>query len=191
MILSKNEKNRPLWWLSRSSSNADSAGVSVTALNTDSATANAIVIENWAYSRPVVPGKNATGTNTAMSTRPVASTAPNTSRIASDAACLALLPYSWMCRSMFSITTMASSTTMPVARMMPKSVRVLIEKPISLVNANAPISDTGMVTAGMIVLRQVCRKMKMTSTTSAIASASVLRTSLIDSSTTSVVLNAT
>ena len=92
---------------------------------------------------------------------------------------------------MFSITTIASSTTMPVARMMPKSVRVLIEKPISLVNANAPISDTGMVTAGMIVLRQVCRKMKMTSTTSAIASASVLRTSLIDSSTTSVVLKAT
>ena len=92
---------------------------------------------------------------------------------------------------MFSITTIASSTTMPVARMMPKSVRVLIEKPISLVNANAPISDTGMVTAGMIVLRQVCRKTKMTSTTSAIASASVLRTSLIDSSTTSVVLKAT
>ena len=48
MIFSKNEKNRPLWWLSRSSSNADSAGVSVTALNTDSATANAIVIENCA-----------------------------------------------------------------------------------------------------------------------------------------------
>ena len=55
---------------------------------------------------------------------------------------------------MFSITTIASSTTMPVARMMPKSVSVLIEKPISLTKANAPISETGIVIAGMIVLRQ-------------------------------------
>ena len=92
---------------------------------------------------------------------------------------------------MFSITTIASSTTMPVARMMPKSVSVLIEKPISLTNANAPISETGIVIAGMSVLRHVCRNTKMTRTTSAIASASVISTSRIESSTTSVVLNAT
>ena len=55
---------------------------------------------------------------------------------------------------MFSITTIASSTTMPVARMMPKSVSVLIEKPISLTNANAPMSETGIVIVGMSVLRQ-------------------------------------
>ena len=55
---------------------------------------------------------------------------------------------------MFSMTTIASSTTMPVARMMPKSVSVLIEKPISLTNANAPTSETGIVMAGMSVLRQ-------------------------------------
>ena len=138
-----------------------------------------------------MPGKNATGTKTAISTRPVARTAPNTSRMASDAACRAVFPYSWMCRSMFSITTIASSTTMPVARITPKSVSVLIEKPISFVNAKAPISETGMVIAGMIVLRHVCRKTKITSTTSPIASASVFRTSSIDSSTTSVVLKAT
>ena len=92
---------------------------------------------------------------------------------------------------MFSITTIASSTTMPVARMMPKSVSVLIEKPSSLMNANAPMSDTGIVIAGMSVLRQVCRKMKMTRTTSTIASASVFSTSRIDSWTTSVVSKAT
>ena len=92
-----------------------------------------------------MPGKNATGTNTAISTSAVAMTAPSTSRIASDAAWRAGFRYSWMCRSMFSITTIASSTTMPVARMMPKSVSVLIEKPSSLTNANAPISETGMV----------------------------------------------
>ena len=48
MTRSNQEKNRPLSWLSRSSSSADSAGVSVTALNTESATANAMVIENCA-----------------------------------------------------------------------------------------------------------------------------------------------
>ena len=82
---------------------------------------------------------------------------------------------------MFSITTIASSTTMPVARMMPKSVSVLIEKPISLTNANVPISDTGMVIAGMSVLRQFCRNRNITRTTSTIASASVFSTSMIDS----------
>ena len=115
-------------------------------------------------------------------------TAPSTSRIASDAACAADTRYSWMCRSMFSITTIASSTTMPVARMMPNSVSVLMEKPISLTNAKAPMSETGMVMAGISVLRHVCRNTKITRTTSAIASTSVLRTSVIDSSTTSVVL---
>ena len=92
---------------------------------------------------------------------------------------------------MFSITTIASSTTMPVARMMANSVSVLIEKPISLTNANAPMSDTGIVIVGMSVLRQLCRNTNITSTTRAIASTSVLRTSLIDSSTTCVVLKAT
>ena len=91
---------------------------------------------------------------------------------------------------MFSITTIASSTTMPVARMMPNSVSVLMEKSISLMNANAPTSDTGIVIVGMSVLRQLWRNTNMTSTTSAIASASVISTSRIESSTTCVVLNA-
>ena len=43
---------------------ADSAGVRVSALNADSTTANAMVSANCGYRRPVVPGKNATGTNT-------------------------------------------------------------------------------------------------------------------------------
>ena len=49
---------------------------------------------------------------------------------------------------MFSMTTMASSTTRPVARVRPKSVSVLIEKPKSLTKAKVPMSETGMVTRG-------------------------------------------
>ncbi len=53
---------------------------------------------------------------------------------------------------------------------MPNSVSVLIEKPNSFTNANVPISETGMVMAGISVVRQFCRNRNMTSTTSAIAS---------------------
>ena len=45
MIRSKKLK-KPPFFVSLRSNSADSAGVSVTALNTDSATANAIVSEN-------------------------------------------------------------------------------------------------------------------------------------------------
>jgi hypothetical protein len=53
-------------------------------------------------------------------------TALVTSRIATDAASADSRCSSWMCRSMFSMTTIASSTTRPVASVMPKSVSVLI-----------------------------------------------------------------
>ena len=48
---------------------------------------------------------------------------------------------------------------------MPNSVSVLIEKPNSLTNANVPMSDTGIVIAGMSVLRQFCRNRNITRTT--------------------------
>ena len=95
-----------------------------------------------------------------------------------------------MWRSMFSMTTIASSTTSPVASVMPNSVRVLIEKPSSLTKANVPISDTGMVIAGIIVVRQSCRKMKITRMTSTIASSKRAQHISIDSPTASVVSNA-
>ena len=74
---------------------------------------------------------------------------------------------------------------------MPNSVSVLIENPNSFTNANVPMSDTGIVIAGMSVVRQFCRKRNITRTTSAIASSSVVMTSRIDSATTVVVSNAT
>ena len=132
----------------------------------------------------MTPGKNATGTNTDTSTMPMTTTAPNTSRIASIAARRADFPYSVLCRSMFSITTIASSTTMPVASTMPNSVSVLIEKSNSLMNAKVPMSETGMVTAGITVLRQFWRNRNITMITRTMASPSVFSTSTIDSRTT-------
>ena len=62
-----------------------------------------------------------------------------------------------MCRSTFSITTIASSTTKPVASVIPNNVSVLIEKPNAFTKMNVPTSETGIVIAGINVLRQSCR----------------------------------
>ena len=59
-----------------------------------------------------------------------------------------------MWRWMFSSTTIASSTTRPIASTMPSSVRMLIVKPKIQRKKNAPISDTGMVTNGISVARK-------------------------------------
>ena len=59
---------------------------------------------------------------------------------------------------MFSTTTMASSTTMPMARTSPNSVSVLMENPNALMTAKVPTSDTGIVSVGISVARQSCRK---------------------------------
>src|SRR5438128_765303 len=121
-------------------------------------TENAIVKANCRNMMPVVPGKSATGTNTATSTSDVATTAPATSFIATDAALCGSVITSTMCRSTFSITTIASSTTSPVASVMPNSVNVLTENPNAFTKINVPTSDTGIVIAGMNVLLQSCKK---------------------------------
>ncbi len=59
----------------------------------------------------------------------MATMAPVTSRIDSIAASRGLSLRSAISRSTFSSTTMASSTTMPVASTIANSVRVLMEKP--------------------------------------------------------------
>src|SRR5260370_18616565 len=89
------------------------------------------------------------------------------------------------------MTTMESSTTKPVARVMPKSVSELIEKSKILIKAKVPTSETGIVTAGIIVARQSSRNMKITIMTMMIASSSVVTTSLTESPTTVVVSKAT
>src|SRR5258708_2635513 len=89
------------------------------------------------------------------------------------------------------MTTIASSTTSPVASVIPNSVSELIEKPNALMNANVPINETGMVTAGIMVARQSNRNRKMTMMTMTIASSRVATTSLTESPTTVVVSNAT
>ena len=70
----------------------------------------------------------AVGTNTAISTSEIASTAVPTSSMVRCAAARGASPIA-MLRSTFSTTTMASSTTMPTASTRPNKVSMLSEKP--------------------------------------------------------------
>ena len=74
---------------------------------------------------------------------------------------------------MFSSTTMASSTTRPMASTSASSVSVFTVNPASAISANAPTRLTGMVTRGMIDARIVRRKTNTTSATSTTASITV------------------
>src|SRR3984885_1853586 len=130
---------------------------------------------------PVVPGKKDTGTNTEINTNDVAMTALVTSDMATEVAWCGSECSLLMCRCTFSMTTMASSTTRPVASVMPNIVSELMEKPNALIKAKVPTSDTGMVMAGMIVARQSSRKKKITIITMTMASPSVCTTSRIES----------
>src|SRR3954462_1305425 len=129
---------------------------------------------------------NATGTKTAVSPNAIAITAGVTSVIARYVASRGLKPCS-IHRSTFSTTTIASSTTMPIASTMPNSDRLFSENPTAFMTASVPISDTGTANSGMIVARQVWRNTSTTSTTRSVASISVLTTSWIDSLTNTVV----
>src|SRR5580658_7577701 len=136
---------------------------------------------------PVVPGKNDTGTKTEISTSDVATIALVTSDIATEVAVCGSECSSLICLCTFSITTMASSTTSPVASVMPNMVSELMEKPKALINAKVPTSETGIVIAGIIVARQSNRNRNMTTMTMTIASSRVCTTSRIESPTTVVV----
>ena len=152
-------------------------------------TDTAIVTANCWYMRPVMPGMNAVGTNTAARMSAMATTGPETCSMALKAASRGESPSSIWC-STASTTTMASSTTRPMASTRPKSDSVLIEKPSSGKTMNVPTSATGTASSGMRVARKLWRKMKTTMTTRMRASTRVLTISRMPAVTASVVSSA-
>ncbi len=125
--------------------------------------------------------------NTAFSTKTIATTGLLTSAIARRVASLESTCSCRMCRSTFSRTTIASSTTMPIASTMPNRVSELIENPNRYMPANVPISETGTASVGISVARRLCRKSHTTRKTSTIASMKVIVTSRIETRTYSLV----
>ncbi len=168
------------------SSMAARAGDSDSALKADSSTEIAIVSANCWYIRPVRPGMKATGMNTAERMSAMPMTGAETSFIAWTVASCGLIPCSMWCITA-STTTIASSTTMPIASTRPNIESVFTEKPSSGKKMKVPMSETGTVSSGMIVARRFCRKMKTTSVTRITASTNVWTIDSIEASTAGVV----
>src|SRR3974390_642944 len=116
---------------------------------------------------------------TAQRTSAVAIIGPVTSLMACLAAAAGDNP-SAILRSTFSTTTIASSTTIPIASTSPNNDRLLIENPTASITANVPTSDTGTAASGMIEALHVCRKRITTMTTSRISSTRVCITASIE-----------
>ena len=142
----------------------------------DRPTEEASVTPNCVKNVPDVPDMKVTGMNTAMNTKVHEMTAIDTSFMAWRVASLASL----MPLSIFAITasttTMASSTTVPMASTSANSVRMFSEKPASMTMAKVPSSDTMTESDGIIVALKFCRKKNTTSTTRMIAIISVSTT---------------
>ena len=109
---------------------------------------------------------NSSGMNTAISDSVSEMTVKPISRAPSSAARIGLAPFSrW--RTMFSIMTMASSTTKPVPMVSAISERLSRLKPQNHITPKVAISETGSATPAMMVARPERRKISTTMTTSA------------------------
>lgn len=128
---------------------AHCAGLRVRALRALMPVVAAMVRANWRYICPAMPGRKAVGRKTDISTSVMPMTGPVISSIALMVASRGGRCSSSMTRWAFSVTTMASSTTIPMANTRPKSVSTLMENPIAAMTRNVPMSDTGTVVTGI------------------------------------------
>ena len=119
-----------------------------------------------------------TGKNTTASVIEVEITAKNISLLPSNAALLMGKPNSSFL-NIFSVTTMPSSTTSPVASTIPSSVSTFMENPKMYITKNVAINDIGISIMGRIAISQFLKKKKITSTTSVKEIRSVSSTSLM------------
>ena len=106
-------------------------------------------------------------------------TAKNISLLPSSAACCMGMPFSNLLK-IFSVTTMPSSTTSPVASTIPNRVNILIENPEKYMIKKVAINEIGISINGRIAISQSLKKKKITSTTRVNEIANVSSTSLID-----------
>src|SRR5207244_13507899 len=121
-----------------------------------------------------------TAMNTALNSTATPTRAPVICPMALRVASRGDNPSSAITRSTFSTTTIASSTSSPIARTRPNIVSTLIENPAAFMTPNAPSNTTGTAIVGTSVARMFCRNRYITRKTSATPSNSVLTTSVME-----------
>ena len=144
-------------------------GVTVRAAKEDMTTEPATTKLNSRNSLPVCPSMKTMGRNTASRVMVVEMTAKNISLAPSMPASKGFMPRSILIY-MFSVMTMASSTTRPTDSTTASMDSTLMEKSSRYMTKNAPMSDTGMTRHGINVTRQSRRNRKMMMITSTKAS---------------------
>ena len=137
--------------------------------------AAASVMPNSRKMRPVCPSMKEMGKNTDISVMVVAITAKAISRAPTAEASSGFSPSS-IRRWIFSTSTIASSTTMPMASTMASNVSVLTEKPKAQSTMKVGTTENGIAATATSVERQSRKKTRITSTTSRMPSTSVLST---------------
>ena len=138
---------------------------------------------------PVEPVMKAIGTNTADSTTPMPISAPVIWSIDLRVASSGDRPSSLMMRSTFSTTTIASSTSRPIASTIANMVSMFTDMPSAASTPKVPSSTTGTAIVGIRVARKFCRNRYMTRNTRTIASIRVMTTPSIEMRTNGVVSN--
>ena len=156
-------------------------GVRTMATNPEIKTAPANANANSSNNLPILPGENITGINTATNVNVIATTANPTSEIAFFAASIGDTPLSRYL-TVFSNTTIASSTTKPTATTIASKVRVFIEKPKNRSKLKVPIRDIGIVIIGINAALKLLSETTITRETKIIASKIVLKTASIERS---------
>ncbi len=154
-------------------------GVKVRETKAEKMIVTARVTANSRNRRPTISAMNSSGISTAIS-ETVSETMVNP--ISSEplsAACMGESPISRY-REMFSIITIASSTTKPVEMVSALSDRLSRLYPSMYITPNVPTSESGTAMPGMIVAERLRRNRKMTITTSAMVSINSNSTSRTD-----------
>ena len=140
-------------------------GVAVSEITIETAMATERTTANSRNRRPTMPPIIRIGMKTAISEMLIDRTVKPISSAPLSAACIGFMPFS-MWRVMFSITTMASSTTNPVAMVSAISERLSSVYPSRYIAPNVAMSETGTETLGMNVDQPLRRKTNTTKITS-------------------------
>ena len=131
-------------------------GVVVSEIAIETKMASESVSANSRNSLPTMPPISRIGRNTATSETVMETTVKPMSRAPVSAAWTRGIPSS-RCRVMFSSTTIASSTTNPVAIVSAISERLSSEKPSRYIAPNVPTIEIGTATAGISAARPLRR----------------------------------
>ena len=140
-------------------------GMTVTETISERVTAAQMASEISRKSFPASSSIVRTGPKTAIVVSVEERTAPQTSFVPRSAATLGDSPMP-RCRSMFSSTTIALSTTIPTAKLSPAREITFRFRPVSHIATNVPITEIGMATATINVGRGLRRKSSSMTTAS-------------------------